>query len=66
MEWTVNVPIQDLINLMNAVSSLNKFEEENARLRKELTSLQNRLTLLAQVTDNRFLRLEKEVKHKNT
>ena len=40
-EWSVNIPFADLQKLQNQAELMEKMEEENAQLRRELEGLRN-------------------------
>ena len=40
-EWSVNIPFADLQKLLNQAELMEKMEEENAQLRRELEGLRN-------------------------
>ena len=40
-EWSVNIPFADLQMLLDHVGSMEKAQEENAQLRRELEGLRN-------------------------
>lgn len=56
-EWTVNIPLSDLNQLINQLDSLDAIRAENAQLRREMEGMRNMFSELL----NKFADLRREL-----